>query len=68
MSDKNSPKEIIDAYRRQQVRSQKWPKIIFWGFVGIILIASVGLVFWFTSDQKPELSLSIFASENSYSY
>lgn len=63
MSDKDSPKEIIDAYRRQQVRSQKWPKIIFWGFVGIILIASVGLVFWFTSDQKPELSLSIFASE-----
>ena len=63
MSEKNSPKEIIDAYRKQQARSQKWPKIIFWGFVGLILVASVGLIYWFVGDQKPGLSLSIFASE-----
>ena len=63
MSEKDSPKEIIDAYRRQQARSQKWPKIIFWGFVGLILIAAVGLIYWFVGDQKPALSFSIFASE-----
>jgi len=63
MSQKESPKEIIDAYRKQQERSQTWPKVIFWGFVAIIIIAAGGLIFWFTSDQKPEISLSFFASD-----
>lgn len=63
MSDKDSPQEIIDAYRKQQVRSQKWPRIIFWGFVLIVIIAAGTLVYWFVNDQKlPEIS-SIFASE-----
>jgi len=63
MSEKDSPKEIIDAYRRQQVRSQKLPKIIFWGFVGLILIAAAGLIYWFVGDQKPIAALSIFATD-----
>jgi LysM repeat protein len=63
MSEKESPKEIIDAYRRQQARSQKWPKIIFWSFVFIVLVATVGLIYWFTGDQKPDIPLSFFASE-----
>ncbi len=63
MSQKETPKEIIDAYRRQQERSQKWPKIIFWGFVIIIIIVAAGLIYWFTSDQKPQISLSLFASD-----
>lgn len=62
MSEKESPKEIIDAYRKQQVRSQKWPKIVFWGFVAIILLAAAGLIYWFVSDQKPAFSISILAS------
>lgn len=63
MSDKESPKEIIDAYRKQQERSEKWPKIIFWGFVIIILVAAGGLIFWFTSEQKPSFSLAFLASK-----
>lgn len=63
MSQKESPKEIIDAYRRKQERSQKWPKVVFWGFVLIIIIAAGGLIFWFASDQKPEFPLSFFASQ-----
>jgi len=63
MSPKESPKEVIDAYRRQQERSQKWPKVVFWGFVVIIIVVAGGLIFWFTSDQKPEISFSLFASD-----
>jgi len=63
MSEKESPKEIIDAYRRQQDRSQKWPKIIFWSFVLIILIGTGGLIYWFANDQLPPIAISIFASE-----
>jgi LysM repeat protein len=63
MSQNETPKEVIDAYRRQQERSQKWPKIIFWGFVLVIIIAAAGLIFWFASGQEPALSLSLFASQ-----
>jgi LysM repeat protein len=63
MSDKDTPKEIIDAYRKQQERSEKWPKRIFWGFVVLILVAAGGLIFWFTSEQKPSLSLAFLASK-----
>jgi LysM repeat protein len=62
MSDKDSPKEIIDAYRRQQSRSQTWPRIVFWGFVVIVFLVTAGLIYWFTRDQKPEISFSLFAS------
>lgn len=63
MSEKETPKEIIDAYRKKQERSEKWPKIIFWGFVIIILVAAAGLIFWFSSEQKPDLPLSFLASK-----
>lgn len=62
MSEKDSPKEIIDAYRRQQTRSQTWPKIIFWSFVIVVFIATAGFIYWFTRDQKPEFSFSFFSS------
>ncbi len=63
MSDKETPKEIIDAYRKQQERSEKWPKRIFWGFVIIILVAAGGMIFWFTNEQKPTISLAFLASK-----
>jgi LysM repeat protein len=63
MSQNESPKEVIDAYRRQQERSQKWPRVVFWGFVIVIIIAAGGLIFWFASDQKPDFSLSFLASQ-----
>ena len=63
MSEKESPKDIIDAYRKQQARSQKWPKIIFWSFVVIILIATGGLIYWYTYDEMPTDLLSFLSSE-----
>jgi LysM repeat protein len=63
MSEKESPKEIIDAYRRQQARSQKWPKVIFWGFVVIILVVTGGLIYWFANGQIPTIPVAFFASE-----
>ena len=63
MSQKESPKDVIEAYRKQQARSQRMPKIIFWSFVVIILLVAVGFVLWFTGDQKPNISLNLFASE-----
>jgi len=63
MSEKESPKEIIDAYRKQQARSQKWPKIIFWSFVVIILGVTGGLIYSFANDGLPSIPISFFASE-----
>ena len=63
MSEKESPKNIIDAYRKQQARSQKWPKIIFWSFVVIILIATGGLIYWFAFDQMPTDILTFLSSD-----
>ena len=62
MSEKDSPKEIIDAYRRQQTRSQVWPKVVFWTFVVVVFIVTAGLIYWFTRDQKPTLPFSLFSS------
>jgi LysM repeat protein len=63
MSDKDKPTEIIDAYRKQQARSQKWPKIIFWSFVVIVFIATAGVVYWFSRGKTPEISLPFLATE-----
>jgi LysM repeat protein len=62
--DKNeSPKDVIEAYRKQQGRSQKWPRIIFWSFVVIILIAAAGLVYWFTTGGELDVPISFLASK-----
>lgn len=62
MSEKDSPKDIIDSYRRQQARSQKWPKIVFWGFVVIVFLVTAGLFYWLTRGKTLDLPFSFFSS------
>ncbi len=67
MSKKESPKDVIEAYRRQQARSQRAPKIIL--FIASILIIGVAgfIIFYVAQGNTPDISLSmitnIFASK-----
>jgi LysM repeat protein len=65
MSEKESPREVIDAYRKRQERAQKAPKIIF-SIAAVVLIAGAAfLIFWLTDDDGTLLSnpLAMLASD-----
>jgi LysM repeat protein len=60
MSDKDSAKNVIDAYRRRQNMAQRAP--IIFGVAAVLLIAGAALIiFWLSNPQKPAISL--FPSE-----
>jgi len=67
MSKKESPKDVITAYRRQQARSQRAPKIILFISAVVIVVVAAALIFNMTGDAPRALSLSsltnIFASK-----
>ncbi len=63
MSEKDNPKEVIEAYRKRQARSQRVPKVIF-GLAAILLIAgAAAIIFWLTQKETPQISFSVFASD-----
>lgn len=55
MSDKDSAKDVIDKYRKQQQRAQSAPKIIFALAAILLIIGAAVLVFWLTGAQPPEV-------------
>jgi LysM repeat protein len=64
MSEKESPKDVIDAYRKKQARTQKMPTIIFVLAALLIIAGAAAIIFWVTSKDKPQFSLSsLFASD-----
>ena len=64
MSEKDSPKDVIDAYRKKQARSQKMPTFIFVIAALLIIAGAAAIIFWVTSEDKPQISLSaLFASD-----
>ena len=63
MSEKESPQDVIDAYRKRQARSQKTPIIIFSIAALLIIGGAAAIIFWVTGEDKPAISLSVFASE-----
>ncbi|MEA3350880.1 MAG: LysM peptidoglycan-binding domain-containing protein [Chloroflexota bacterium] len=64
MAKQESPKDIIDAYRKQQQRSERTPKIIF-GAAALLLIAGAAFaIIWLTGAENFQIDIgSIFASE-----
>lgn len=63
MSEKESPKEVIDAYRKRQARSQRVPKVIF-ALAAILLIAgAAAIILWLTGEEPPQIPLSVFSSD-----
>jgi LysM repeat protein len=64
MSQKESPREVIEAYRKRQERAQRTPKIILFIAAIVLIGGAAALIFWITSDEKPSISISgLFASE-----
>lgn len=60
MSDKESPTNVIDGYRRRQQAAKKAPIIL--GIAAILLIVGAGvIIFWVLGSDVP--SLALFASE-----
>jgi LysM repeat protein len=64
MSQKETPREVIEAYRKKQQRAERTPKIILVIAALILIAAAAVVIFWITSDEKPSFSFSnLFASE-----
>lgn len=54
MSDKENPKDVIDAYRRRQENAKKAPIII--GIAALFVIIGAGFViFWLLGSNKPSI-------------
>ncbi len=64
MAKQESPKDVIDSYRKRQQRSDKTSTLIF-SIAGILLIVGAGLIiFWLTGAETPSINLAgVFASK-----
>ena len=63
MSKNESPQDVINAYRKQQERAERTPKIVF-AIAAIVLIIGAGaLIFWLTGSGMPEISLAMFQAD-----
>lgn len=60
MSDKESPQEIINAYRKRQERAQRMPVVLFVLFAVLVVVGGALLIFWLTGADTPEISMDIF--------
>lgn len=60
MSEKESPQDVIDSYRKRQQSAQKAPLII--GLAAVLLVVGAAFViFWLVGPDQP--SISFFATE-----
>lgn len=64
MSDKESPQNVIEAYKKKRARAQRAPIIVL-VVAGLLLVAGAAIIiFWAMNPGKPALpSISLFASE-----
>jgi len=60
MSDKESPQEIINAYRKRQERAQRMPVVLFILFAVLVVVGGAFLIFWLTGAETPQISMDIF--------
>ena len=63
MSEKESPQEVIDAYRKQQERAQRTPVVLFVLFAVMVIAGGALLIFWLTGADTPEVSMDIFKAD-----
>lgn len=57
MSDKGSPQNVIDAYRKRQQRANRTPKIIFGVAAVLLVLGAAFLIFWLTDTEIPIAAL-----------
>ena len=60
MSDKESPQDVIDAYRKRQERAQRTPVILFVLFAVLVIVGGALLIFWLTGADTPAISMDMF--------
>jgi LysM repeat protein len=60
MSDKDSPQDVINAYRKRQERAQRTPVVLFILFAVLIVVGGALLIFWFTGADTPAISMDMF--------
>ena len=54
MSEKDSPQDVINAYRKRQERAQRTPKLVF-GIAAVLLVLGAAVViFWLTGAETPQ--------------
>jgi LysM repeat protein len=61
MSDKDSPQDVINAYRKRQERAQRTPVILFILFGVLVVVGGALLIFWLTGVDMPEISMAMFS-------
>ena len=60
MSDKESPQDIINAYRKRQERAQRMPVVLFILFAVLIVVGGAFVIFWLTGAETPQISMDMF--------
>ena len=60
MSDKDSPQDVIEAYRKRQERAQRTPMVIFGVAIVLLVIGAAAVIFWFTGADTPAISMDMF--------
>lgn len=60
MSDKESPQNVIDAYRKRQERAQRTPVVLFVLFAVLVVVGAALLIFWLTGAETPAVSMDMF--------
>jgi LysM repeat protein len=63
MSDKESPQNVIEAYRKRQERAQRTPVVLFVLFAVLVIVGGALLIFWLTGAETPALSMDIFKAD-----
>ncbi len=64
MAKQETPKDVIDAYRKQQQRSERTPRLVL-AVAALLLIAGAAIVIiWLTGSGMPELEIgAVFESK-----
>jgi LysM repeat protein len=60
MSEKESPQEVINAYRKRQERAQRTPVVLFVLFALLVVVGGALLIFWLTGAETPAISMDMF--------
>ena len=63
MSDKESPQDIIDAYRKRQERAQRTPVVLLILFGVLVIVGGALLIFWLTGADMPAVSMDMFKAD-----
>ncbi len=60
MSEKDSPQDVIEAYRKRQERAQRTPMIIFGVAIVLLIVGAAAVIFWVTGADTPAISMDMF--------